>query len=122
MVTGANAGTGKGDTRTRSNESMLRTTAPRLRTAEALVEKHEQIQDALEHGIITGKVAEQMNQTLKGILGIEKLGMQYYALLRKFGRNPPVPRSPILRDMFGLPERVSANDEKVLRRMLPEKK
>jgi hypothetical protein len=91
-----------------------------LRTAEKLIEKHEQIQDALERGTISGKIAEQMNQTLKGIVGIEKLGMQYLALALKFGRKAPVPRSPILRDMLGLSEQVSAGDGEKIRRMLPE--
>lgn len=100
---------------------MLRANAPKLRTASAIVEKHEQIQDALEHGRITGKIAEQMNQTLKGIVGIEKLGMQFLALALKFGKRAPVPRSPILRDMLGLPERLAPTDGEQVRALLPEK-
>lgn len=100
---------------------MLRTNAPQLRTAVAIVEKHEQILDGLEHGRLTGKVAEQMNQTLKGIIGIERLGMQFLALALKFGKKAPVPRSPILRDMLGLPGRVSPGDGEQVRALLPEK-
>jgi hypothetical protein len=100
---------------------MLRPNPPPLRTALAIVQKHEQIQDALEHGRITGKVAEQMNQTLKGIIGIERLGMQFLALALKFGRKAPVPRSPILRNMLGLPEALSPGDGETVRALLPEK-
>jgi len=87
----------------------------------ALVEKHEQIADALEHGRITGKIAEQLNQTLKGIVGIEKLGLQYLSLALKFGRKAPVPRTPILRDMIGLPAALSETDGAKVRALLPEK-
>lgn len=100
---------------------MFRANAPQLRTASAIVEKHEQIADALEHGRITGKIAEQMNQTLKGIVGIEKLGMQYLSLALKFGRKAPVPRTPILRDMIGLPANLSPEDGAAVRALLPEK-
>jgi hypothetical protein len=100
---------------------MLRPNAPQLRTADAIVEKHEQIQDALEHGRITGKIAEQMNQTLKGIMGIEKLGVQYLTLMLKFGRKAPVPRTPILRNLIGLPETLSPGDGEQVRALLPEK-
>ena len=99
---------------------MLNPNAPQLRTAGAIIEKYEQIQDALEHNRITGKVAEQMNQTLKGVVGIEKLGLQYLSLALKFGKNAPVPRSPILRDMIGLPQAVSAADGEFVRRLLPD--
>ena len=94
---------------------------PQLRTASAVIEKHEQIQDALEHGTITGKVAEQMNQTLKGIVGIEKLGLQYLSLALKFGKSAPVPRSPILRDMIGLPPEIGPTDAAQVQRLLPAK-
>jgi len=98
---------------------MLRKDAPQLRTASALVEKHEQIADALERNAITGKVAEQLNQTLKGIMGIERLGLQYLSLALKFGRKAPVPRTPILRDMIGLPVQLSATDGETVRKLLP---
>src|SRR5436190_8864383 len=123
MATPENAATGKGATRTPSSAATptLRPQAPQLRTAEALIEKHEQIQDALEHGRITGKIAEQMNQTLKGIMGIEKLGLQYLSLVLKFGRKAPVPRSPIVRDMIGLPPALAPTDGEYVRALLPEK-
>lgn len=101
--------------------SVLKGNAPQLRTAVALVEKHEQIQEALEHGRITGKIAEQMNQTLKGIIAIEKLGLQFLSLALKFGKKAPVPRSPILRDLAGLPEQLSPTDREMVQRLLPEK-
>ena len=63
---------------------MLRAEAPQLRTAEAIIAKHEQIQDALEREAITGKVAEQMNQTLKGIMGLAKLELQSLVVFADF--------------------------------------
>jgi hypothetical protein len=120
MATLANAATAKGAMSTDSSKSILRATAPQLRTAVALIQKHEQIQDALEHGSITGKVAEQMNQTLKGIVGIEKLGLQYLSLALKYGKHAaPVPRSPILRNMLGLREELAPTDVEVVRKLLP---
>lgn len=91
-----------------------------MRTASAIIEKHEQIQHALEHGKITGKIAEQMNQTLKGIVAIERLGLQYLSLAHKFGRKIPVPRSPIIRDMIGLPEVITPKDGETLRHLVGE--
>lgn len=101
--------------------SLLRKDAPQIRTADAIIGKHEQIQDALEHDRISGKVAEQMNQTLKGIMGVEKLGLQYLSLALKFGRKAPVPRSPILRNMIGLPVTLSPTDGEFVRALIPEK-
>lgn len=99
---------------------MLRKEAPQLRTATAIIEKHEQIQDALERQTVSGKIAEQMNQTLKGIMGVAKLEMQYFSMLLKFGRKAPVPRSPILRSVIGLPEKVSPNDGDAVRAFLSD--
>jgi len=99
---------------------MLRGDAPPIRTAAAIIQKHEQIQDALEHNTISGKIAEQMNQTLKGIMGVAKLEMQYFSMLLKFGRKAPVPRSPILRSVVGLSENVSPTDGETVRAMLPD--
>ena len=98
---------------------MLRPDAPQLRTARAIIEKYEQVQDALEHNRITGKIAEQMNQTLKGIVGIERLGLQFLSLALKFGKKAPVPRSPILRDMVGLGPTLSPTDGDHIRKLLP---
>lgn len=100
----------------------MRPDAPQLRTADALAAKYEQIQDALEHGNITAKVAEQMSQTLKGILGIEKLGLQYLSLALRMGRKAIVPRTPILRNLIGLPEQVSPTDGETVRALLPDGK
>jgi hypothetical protein len=101
---------------------MLRANAPQLRTAEAIIEKHEQIQDALERSAITGKQAEQMNQTLKGIVGIEKLGLQYLSLIIKMGKKATVPRTPILRNLLGLPAAISPTDGEHVRALLPDAK
>lgn len=101
---------------------MLRANAPQLRTAPAIIEKFEQIQDGLERQTVTGKVAEQMNQTLKGIIGMAKLEMQYWSLAAKFGRRAPVPRSLILRSVLGLPEKLSPSDGETVRALLPEGK
>lgn len=100
---------------------MLRVDAPQIRTATAIIEKHEQIQDGLERGSLTGKIAEQMNQTLKGIMGVAKMEMQYWSLAAKFGRKAPVPRSAILRSVIGLPEGLSKTDGDHVRGLLPEK-
>jgi hypothetical protein len=100
--------------------SLLRANAPQLRTREAIAEKYEQIQEALEHERIKPKSAEQMNQTLKGIVGLEKLWLQALSLALKFGKKAPVPRTPIIRDMYGLPATVSSSDGETIRRMLPE--
>jgi hypothetical protein len=62
-----------------------------------------------------------MNQTLKGIVGIEKLGLQYLSLIVKLGKRAAVPRTPILRNLIGLPEAVSADDGDTVRALLPEK-
>jgi len=99
---------------------MLRENAPQLRTAEKLIEKHEQIADALEHGSITPKTAEQLNQSLKGIVGIERLGMSYLKLALAFGKKAPVPRTPILRSMIGLPVELSPHDGEQVRALLPD--
>jgi hypothetical protein len=88
---------------------------------EALVEKHEQIQEALEHERIGGKVAEQMNQTLKGILKVAQLEMQYWALGMKYKRGIPVPRSPILRSIVGLSAEASPTDGEHLRAVIGDK-
>lgn len=100
---------------------MLRSEAPKIRTADAIISKHEQIQDALERGTITGKIAEQMGQTLKGITGVAKLELQFLSMLLKFGRKAPVPRSALLRSVIGLQEQVSPQDGELVRALLPEK-
>jgi len=115
----ANAVTAKDATPTRSPDvTMLRKHAPQIRSAVAIIEKHEQIQDGLERGALTGKIAEQMNQTLKGITGIAKLELQYLALLLKFGRKVPVPRSPVLRSVVGLGAEMSAKDGEYVRALI----
>ena len=123
MATAENAATAKADTSSSSTRSKprLRSDAPRLRTAEAIVEKHEQIFDALEHDRITPKSAEQMGQQLKGIVSIEKLAIQFWSLALKYGKKVPVPRSPILRSVIGLPEDINPADGAAIRAMLPDR-
>jgi hypothetical protein len=91
-----------------------------VRTATAIVEKHEQILDALERETITGKIAEQMGQQLKGITGIARLEMQFWNTVIKFGRKAPVPRSALMRSVLGLPETISPTDGEAVRSMLPD--
>ena len=100
---------------------MVRAEAPQLRTAEAIIAKHEQIQDALEREAITGKVAEQMNQTLKGIMGLAKLELQSFGMLLKFGRRMPVPHTPLLRSVYGLPATIEPTDGERIRQLLPDR-
>ena len=100
---------------------MLRQNAPQLRTADAIVAKHEQIQDALERDAIKAKQAEQMNQTLKGIMNVARLEMQYWRLVMQFKQKAPVPRSPLLRSVAGLPVALSPTDGATIRAFLPEK-
>lgn len=97
---------------------MLRKGAPEIRTIKDLVEKHEQIFDALEHEAISPKVAEQMNQSLKGITGAARLELQYWSLVAQFGQKAPVPRSPLLRSAVGLPADVSSTDGEFVRQVL----
>lgn len=92
-----------------------------MRTALAIVEKHEQIQDGLERQTLSGKIAEQMNQTLKGIMGVARLEMQFYNMALKYGRRAPVPRSSILRSLIGLPEKAASTDGETVRALIGEK-
>ena len=119
MDTQANDPTVKAATSTPSVEPApkLRPNAPRLRTAEALIEKHEQIFDALERDAITGKIAEQMGQQLKGIKGMAELEMRYWSLVEKFKRKAPVPRSSILRSVLGLPPDLAVTDGEYVRKL-----
>lgn len=122
MGTQAKDQTEKGATNTSSprptpQKSSLLEKPPQIRTANEIVLKHEQIQHALEHERISGKVAEQMNQTLKGIMAVAKLELQYWSLLVKMGRKAPVPRSPILRSVVGLTGDVKPTDGEVVRRL-----
>ncbi len=117
MVTRAKDRTAKAATtsRSRRSRSILRAKAPQIRTTVALLEKHEQIQDALEHESIQPRVAQQMDQTLKGIMAVAKLELQYFTMLMKLGARAPVPRSPILRSLIGLPVKPSKGDAEAMK-------
>ena len=104
MATRESEATEKADTGTNSNKSLLRTNAPRIRTPAAIVEKYEQIFDALDNDRVTGKVAEQLNQALKGITGVARLEIQYMSLVAKHGHKMPMPKSQILKGLIGARE------------------
>ncbi len=94
-----------------------------MRTAEAILEKNEQILDGMEHGTVTPKAAEQMSQCCKMPIQLVKLEIAYLRMLQSFGRKAPVPRSPLLRSMIpGLnPDQVAATDGEVVRGLVAEK-
>lgn len=80
-----------------------------------LARKHEQVFDGLERGTVTGKIAEQMNQTLKGIIKLRiDSPMKYMAMLAKHKGKVPIPREPMLRKMIGLPEHPQPTDAGLL--------
>jgi hypothetical protein len=58
-----------------------------------------------------------MGQQLKGILNVARLELSYRNMLMKAGRKAPVPRSPILRSIAGLPEAVSPTDGAAVREL-----
>lgn len=91
-----------------------------MRTVESLVEKHEQIFDALERDAITGKIAEQMGQQLKAIRDMASMEMRWMQLILHFKRKIPVPRNPILRSAIGLPAVVGPTDGEFVRKLLPD--
>ena len=62
-----------------------------------------------------------MNQTLKGIMGVARLELQFFTMLIKAGRKVPVPRSPLLRNVAGLPDAIGANDGEKLRALTAER-
>lgn len=98
----------------------LRPNAPQIRTADAVIEKSEQIFDALEREAITPKTAEQLGQQLKTITNMARMEMQFLGLVLKFGRKAPVPRGPLLRSVIGLPEAISPTDGEYVRKLLPQ--
>jgi hypothetical protein len=99
---------------------VLRSDAPQIRTAEAVIAKHEQILDGLERGAVSNKTGEQMGQQLKGIMAVERLGISYLRMIASMGRKAAVPRTPILRSLIGLPRELSATDGEKVRALLPE--
>jgi hypothetical protein len=94
-----------------------------LRTAEAILEKNEQILDGMERGVVTPKTGEQMSQCCKMPIALVRLEMSYLKMLQGFGRKAPVPRSALLRSMIpGLnPDKILPTDGETVRAMLPEK-
>ncbi len=99
---------------------MLRNDAPQVRSADAVIAKHEQILDGLERGVISNKTGEQMGQQLKGIMAVERLGISYLRMIAAMGRKAAVPRTPILRSLIGLPRDLSPGDGEKVRALLPE--
>ena len=98
----------------------MRANAPQLRTVEAIAQKHEQIFDALERDAISGKIAQQMGQQLKGIVNLASMEMRFWQLVAKFKRKAPVPRNPILRSSMGLPPNIAPSDGEFVRALLPD--
>lgn len=89
---------------------MLRVTAPQLRTAEHIIRKNEQIIDGLERGVLTPKMAEQMNQCCKMPIELAKLELKHHEIIRRAGRKANVPRSPLLRSNIGLGKELAPTD------------
>ncbi len=119
MVTRAKEATEKGATNSKSNESILAKTPPRLRTVEDLLHKNEQIQDGMERGVLTPKIAEQMGQCIKTPIALERLALSYLKMIASMGKRATVPRSPLLRSMVGLdPNKLSPKDGEKVRGLL----
>lgn len=68
----------------------------------AIIGKHEQILDGLERQVLTPKTAEQMNQNLKGIVGIARLQLKYLDLIAHFKGKTPAPTNPVLKSIVGV--------------------
>ena len=118
MATAANARSEKVSTATPLKRLALSKHPAPIRTAEAVLEKYEQIQDGLEQGSLPVPVARQMDQTLKGIVGLARLHLQWLRTMQAMGRHAVVPRTPILRDMLGLPEQIGKGDGETVRKMI----
>jgi len=54
-------------------------------------------------------------------MNVARLELQYWGMLLKLRRQAPVPQSPILRSIVGLPERASKDDGERVRTLLEEK-
>jgi len=77
--------------------------------------KNEQILDALEHGFITPKTGEQLNQTIKMHVRLNiDLPMRLMSLVAKVTGRSPIPRAAMVRGMLGLPATPSADDAALL--------
>lgn len=93
-----------------------------LRTADAILQKNEQILDGMERGVVSPKMGEQMSQCCKMPIALVRLEMAYHKMIQGFGRKAPVPRSPLLRSMVpGLdPEKLSPQDGEKVRALVAE--
>jgi hypothetical protein len=123
--------TGKDGTNTTSSASTAETprsllrdpaTVGPCRTAEDILRINEQILDALQHGLITPKMAEQLGQCIKQPVALVNVEMKYHRHLHMFGRKVPVPRSPLLRALIpGLdPDKVLASDGQKVRALVED--
>lgn len=92
-----------------------------MRTAEAILEKNEQILDGLERGAVSPKMGEQMGQCIKTPISLARLELSFLKMIQGFGRKVPVPRSPLVRSMIGLKETIAPGDGEFVRGLLPEK-
>jgi hypothetical protein len=92
-----------------------------LRTADAILEKNEQILDGLERGTVTPKMGEQMGQCIKTPIALARMELAFLRMIQSFGRKAPVPRSPLLRTTLGLKEQIASTDGEFVRGLLAEK-
>ncbi len=65
------------------------------------MERYEQVFDALNHDRISPKTAEQLNQSLKGIVGVSRLKLQYMSMVAKHGHKLPTAKGEILLGLLG---------------------
>lgn len=103
-----NEATEKAATNTNSKVSALREDAPRIRTADDLFRKYEQVLDAAERGALSETQLRGINQTLKQMkeLGID-VPLRVMGIIAKAqadGASVPRARGPLLRSLLGLPE------------------
>jgi len=58
-----------------------------------------------------------MGQQIKGILAIGSMEMRYWQMVAHFKKKAPVPRSPILRSVIGLPPAIAPTDGEYVRKL-----
>lgn len=102
----------------RPGETLLRDKVAQLRTAQDILKKNEQIQDALERSAISPKTAEQMSQCVKTPLNVARLELAYRRMLAGAGKMVAVPRSELLRTIIGLPVEVGPGDGEKVRGLI----
>lgn len=105
----------------KKNGSVLRSDAPELRNIESIHRKQEQVIDAMEHGTITAKQAEQLNMAIKGLWKPVTLELSWMSILLKYGKaKVPAPRTPMLRNLLGLSPEVTREERESYDKALTE--